>query len=86
MISCQICDKKLSCRSSLTRHIKTVHDKIKNHLCLYEGCELKFTSKSNLARHVNRIHIDINQPNCIIASCIDLDPKFECLYTTEEKG
>jgi uncharacterized Zn-finger protein len=66
---CPECDKKLSCGSSLTRHIKSVHDKIKNHLCSYDECELKFTSKSDLVRHVKYIHMKEKKFKCSYDGC-----------------
>ena len=42
MSICPTCDKKLSSKGSLNRHIKSVHDKIKSHKCTYDDCVLAF--------------------------------------------
>ena len=57
---CSECDFKSSAKSastakrSLRRHIKTVHDKIKDHKC--SMCEFAATDKRVLTKHVKKQH------------------------------
>ena len=58
-VQCDICyttyrgsDKK----RSLRRHIKSVHDGVKDHVCQF--CGRKFGRKYTLATHVARLHAD----------------------------
>ena len=65
----EICGKVLSCQSSLRRHIKATHEKIKAHACVVDGCDWSYTSKSDLARHVKYKHTDVKEFKCSIGEC-----------------
>ena len=53
-LSCDKCKYKCSDNKDLTRHIKGVHDKIKNFNC--DKCEFKCSSNGNLTRHNKQVH------------------------------
>jgi very-short-patch-repair endonuclease len=75
-----VCGKILSCQSSLRRHIKATHEKIKTHVCVVEGCEWAYTSKCDLARHVKYKHTIIKEFKCSIGDC-----KSEFAWATDLK-
>lgn len=64
-----VCGKKLSCSSSLSRHIKMVHDMIKPHACNFANCDISFTSSNDLARHIKYKHTAEKEFKCIFADC-----------------
>ena len=41
-------------KGTLKRHINTVHDKLRNHVC--DECEFAASQKSNLRRHKEEVH------------------------------
>ena len=51
---CSICDKKLSSKSKLKRHISDIHLKLKPFEC--PTCEYKATAKEMLNNHIKAIH------------------------------
>ena len=51
---CVICNKYLSSRSKLARHIKEVHDKIKDYKC--DKCSYACSQKNSLNLHMKAIH------------------------------
>ena len=65
--TCATCKKVFSCQSSLSRHIKQVHDKIKNHKC--PQCEWKFSTKSDVNRHVKQVHDNKKDHKCSRSGC-----------------
>lgn len=68
MINCSTCKKSFSCKSSLTRHVKSVHNKIKNHKCGYSNCDIAFTCKSDLNRHIAYKHSKKTHL-CMVKNC-----------------
>ena len=51
---CELCHKNFHKKEALTRHIKTIHEKIKDYHCLQ--CDYKTYSNCNLYVHVKRMH------------------------------
>ena len=51
---CKQCNKSFATSVTLKRHIKTVHDKVKDYKC--DSCEKRFGSKTDLKRHKNAVH------------------------------
>ena len=60
---CPICDKILV-QSNLNRHVKIVHEGIKNYQC--QICEQKFSRSGKLQKHVKIIHEGIKDYQCHI--------------------
>ena len=58
-VKCNTCTKELKDAYKLRRHIRLVHDKIKDFSC--EMCEKKFSQKCNLERHNRKFHKNIFQ-------------------------
>ena len=61
-LSCDKCEYKCSKNSDLTKHIKQVHDKIKDIQC--DKCEYKYSSNSNLKQHMKQVHDKIKDFQC----------------------
>ena len=59
---CLKCDMKFSQKIILQRHIKAIHDKIKDIEC--PKCDMKFTDKNNLHNHIKAIHDKIKDIEC----------------------
>ena len=59
---CVKCDYKCSSSTHLNRHIKMVHDKIKDHACT--KCDSKFSSSSDLKVHIHDKIKDFECPTC----------------------
>jgi hypothetical protein len=51
---CPKCRKKFSYKSALTRHNKTVHLKLRDHVC--EVCGRAFGQNGDLQKHIRRRH------------------------------
>merc|ERR1712150_25604 len=51
---CNQCSYKSSTKSNFNRHIKIVHEKIKNYEC--DECDYKTFQKGHLAGHVHAVH------------------------------
>ena len=52
-VPCTLCDKYLI-KGQLARHIKTVHENVKDHTC--HLCEFRSSNVNNLRVHIKRIH------------------------------
>ena len=52
---CPYCEKIIHAKS-LTRHIKSVHEKICSHLCAVEGCGYTTSRKDHLRAHMMKRH------------------------------
>jgi uncharacterized Zn-finger protein len=78
---CITCQKILSTESSLKRHVKQIHNKIKNHICSYNNCDWKFSTKSDLKRHIKYQHSDERNHTCTFINC---DKKFKQKYKLYE--
>jgi KRAB domain-containing zinc finger protein len=60
---CEQCeDKFFNSKSKLERHIKAVHDKIKDHHC--SECEMSFSQPEKLERHIKSVHDKIKDHHC----------------------
>ena len=59
LFGCQIdgCDKSFSVNSSLRRHIRIIHEKLKPFVC--QTCNAEFSTQDQLNGHTNRIHLKI---------------------------
>ena len=62
-IPCPSCDKTYLTKAHLARHIKQVHDKIKDFECL--SCEYKCSTKGNLNKHIKQVHNKIKDFKCL---------------------
>jgi len=63
-VKCPQCDASFSENKSVKRHIKMVHDKIRDHVCPKEECEAKFSMRSSLKLHVKTVHDKIRDYEC----------------------
>ena len=59
---CTICKKSFSSRSKLARHVKDIHDKIKDYNC--DKCSFACSQKSSLNLHIKAIHERIKDFKC----------------------
>jgi len=60
--TCDQCNYKTCQHGNLARHIKGIHDKIKDHACTQ--CEYKCSQKRDMARHVKGVHDKIKDIHC----------------------
>ena len=51
---CPHCPKSFGQKSSLTTHVRLVHEQRRDHVCRY--CSAAFKMKYHLTRHVQRKH------------------------------
>ena len=65
---CNLCSSTFTVKSSLTKHIDQIHNKIR-YSC--EFCEKSFTSKQNLKHHIESVHEDFKH-NKLGLSCAKL--------------
>ena len=88
---CDICGKEVTSKTSLSKHIKFTHKKIKNFKCGH--CPKTFAYKNSLTWHIESAHATIKSfvcSTCNISLCSqnalkthietvhDPDPKFTC--------
>lgn len=60
---CEQCeDKFFTKKSELERHIKAVHDNIKDHHC--EDCGASFYTNGELQSHIKAVHLKIKDHHC----------------------
>jgi len=64
---CELCSKAFTLKHGLQRHIKVVHEQVKD--CVCEQCDYKTSSKSNLELHQDSMHKGIRRtkqkcPHC----------------------
>ena len=59
---CEICNKVFTRKYSLAKHIKIVHEGVKNHEC--ETCGKSFGISSELKKHIARVHEGIKKYKC----------------------
>ena len=52
--ACLSCAATFGQKSTLTRHVSTVHEKRRDHVCPY--CPKAFGQKSTLTKHVSTVH------------------------------
>ena len=62
VLSCEQCDYKTGNRRHMSRHIDSVHKKLKNFAC--EQCDHRTSQKDLLNRHVKAIHDKIKDWEC----------------------
>jgi hypothetical protein len=60
---CHICDYKCSTDANLKKHIKQVHDKIKDVVCLQ--CDYKTSTNNNLQKHIKQVHDKVKDHECL---------------------
>ena len=60
--TCNICHKTFGMKSDLNRHVKSVHDKIKDFNC--DQCDKAFGQNGNLNRHIMIVHSKIKAFKC----------------------
>jgi len=65
---CDKCDAKFTTRQSLRKHLKDIHQKVRNRTCLH--CEYTTYSGYNLKIHVAKMHEGkrIEKETCV--SCL----------------
>lgn len=51
--TCTSCDKEFASSTSYRRHMKAVHEQIRNFHCIHPGCGKSFNAKAVLENHVN---------------------------------
>ena len=59
---CEQCEYKTSRKCDLNKHIKQVHEKIKDVEC--PSCEFKCSTKSQLNQHIKQVHDKIKDVHC----------------------
>lgn len=62
------CDYKCSLNADLQKHIKAVHDKIKDFECTYPKC-VKCSTNSHLQQHIKSVHDKIRDFECPYPDC-----------------
>ena len=61
--SCPLCEYQTEWgKSHLDRHIRTIHDKIKDFHCPF--CEVSCSQKGNLRLHIDQVHKNIRKFSC----------------------
>lgn len=63
------CNYICSRNSELQRHLKAVHDKIKDIKCDWENCEYSCSLDHHLKQHVNQVHDKIKDFECDRENC-----------------
>lgn len=58
------CDYQCSSNKLLKKHVKAVHDKIKDNICPYEECGFSASSKGDLKQHLKAVHDKIKDVEC----------------------
>jgi hypothetical protein len=59
---CVLCEYKCALNSNLQKHIKAIHDKIKDYEC--DLCEYKCSDNGHLQTHIKAIHDKIKDYEC----------------------
>ena len=67
--ACDRCEFSCDYKSRFDRHIKQVHDKIRDFVCNIDGCESAFSDKSNLNMHIKTVHNKIRDFFCDVGNC-----------------
>ena len=63
------CDAKFGSKFNLTRHVDSVHLKLKPHSCPVDNCPVKVGHKFHLAEHVNEVHLKLKPHSCLVGDC-----------------
>ena len=64
---CELCEYKCASNYDLQRHIKQVHDKIKDFECT--ECNYKCSTNSTLQKHIKAVHDKIKDFECDFEDC-----------------
>jgi hypothetical protein len=80
---CPYCNFSSPLKSSMTRHIESVHDKITDFKCPH--CDYSSSQKANVSRHIKQIHdqvLDQKCPDCnyITALKFNLDAHIQAVH------
>jgi KRAB domain-containing zinc finger protein len=59
---CEFCDYKTFCKSNMTQHVRTVHDKIKDFAC--NRCDFRSARRANVNYHIKTVHENIKDYSC----------------------
>ena len=62
MFECDKCNKEFNRNGNLKRHIKAIHDKIKDFEC--DKCNKSFSQNGHLQQHIKLIHDKIKDIHC----------------------
>eukprot|EP00475_Leptophrys_vorax_P018354 TRINITY_DN2506_c0_g1_i1.p1 TRINITY_DN2506_c0_g1~~TRINITY_DN2506_c0_g1_i1.p1 ORF type:complete len:377 (-),score=65.83 TRINITY_DN2506_c0_g1_i1:70-1200(-) len=79
--SCPICQKAFSVLSNMRRHIKHIHENLKQHCC--EVCGKSFTQKTNMKRHM-KTHAVGGSGGSVDSSDFPDEPKLATIGSQEE--
>jgi transcription elongation factor Elf1 len=60
--SCPHCGKQLASLRSLSRHVKTVHEKVRAFVC--DQCDARFTEAGSRDRHIRTVHQNLREYRC----------------------
>ena len=85
IFSCPSCDKSYTRSQILRRHIKNVHEGIKEYSC--QSCEKSYTQSHNLKTHIQKVHEGLKLPRASAGiknefQITNLEKKFE--FTPDE--
>ena len=61
-VNCSICAKIFTAKSSLTTHIKMVHEKMHDFKC--DTCDYITSTRGNLTKHIKQVHLRIQDKKC----------------------
>ena len=67
--TCDRCEYSSNHSGNVKKHIKAVHNKIKNFVCDRDNCEMAFSSNSHLKQHIKAVHDKIKDFVCNIDGC-----------------
>ena len=87
-LNCEQCSYKAYKKSAISRHVKAVHDKIKDWECAH--CNFNFAHKATLLRHIKAVHERIKRFSCDdcgfkTAQSAHSDKTCECCTQTHQK-
>jgi len=63
------CSYSTSENANLQRHIKQVHNRIKDFVCKFKDCKFKCSRNTSLQRHIKGVHNQIKDFICDIENC-----------------
>ena len=66
---CEKCPYVARLKHHLASHVLTVHEKLKEHNCTWDGCQRVFGEKRNLTTHVRTVHEKLKEHNCTWDGC-----------------
>jgi len=67
--TCDRCEYSCNNSGNFKRHIKQVHDKIKDFVCDRDDCKMAFSTKCDLQRHIKQVHDKIKDFVCDRDDC-----------------